>query len=125
MQLRWRKLWLVIGYILVAVVVIGSLTPPGKQSVIWEYDKIVHGFSYAVLMGWFLQLYRRGLAHFYLAIAFVCLGIGLEVAQSFHPLRHFDYYDMLANTFGVLLAWVLGCTPFGRLIQRFEIRFAP
>lgn len=83
-------------------------------------DKLYHAFSYGVLMGWWVQLFPRPLTRLLLASVFILFGIGIEVLQSFHPLRHFDVWDMLANTAGVVLAWLLGRTSFDQLLYRLE-----
>ena len=117
MTLNWHKQWLIVGYCLIVSVVAGSLLPPPMDSAIWRYDKIIHAGSYALLMGWFLQIYQKNGQRLLLVLAFAGLGIGLEVAQSFHPMRRFDYWDMLANSVGVVIAWLLGFSRFGRTLQ--------
>lgn len=65
-------------------------------------DKIGHFASYAVLMSWFCQLYRRRI--FY-AAGFILMGVALEFVQGQLGYRSYEEADMLANALGVLLGW--------------------
>jgi len=53
------------------------------------------------------------------------MGISLEFLQDWGGVRHFEVNDMIANSSGVLLAWVLVLTPFPGLLLWFEKRFVP
>ena len=70
-------------------------------------------------MLWFLQLYpvsRRPILAFYLD----GLGMGLEVLQAFTPERDADYLDVLANTAGVMVGWLLGRTRLANTLAILE-----
>lgn len=118
--LRWKALWLALGAVLVATVVIASLIDLGPVGGVMLHDKLVHLCVYAVLMGWFAQLFRHDLTRLLLALGFVALGIGIEFLQGLVPRRQFEQLDMLANTSGVLLAWALAYTRFGELLPALE-----
>lgn len=98
-DLRGRAVWLTLGWVMVAAVVWGSLTPAPPSA---GNDKLGHFAVYGVLMFWFAQLYLRRLAW---AAGFIALGIALEFAQGWLGYRSFELYDMLANALGVLLGW--------------------
>lgn len=83
-------------------------------------DKLLHVVAYAGLMGWFAQLFRHRVARVLLCVGFVTLGVGIEFLQGMVPYRQFEYFDMLANASGVLLAWVLVFTPLGRVLFHIE-----
>lgn len=95
-----RLLWLAIGWGLVALVVALSLVPSPPQSGFDQGDKVGHLLAYATLMGWFGQLYPPG---WRLALAFVALGLVLEILQGLSGYRQASMADMLANTLGVVL----------------------
>ena len=120
-HLRFGPWWLAFGLALVGALVFGSLAslptavPPFPLS-----DKLLHLLAYAALMTWFAQLFRHHLARLALALGFVALGVSIEYLQGMTATRQFERLDMLANTAGVLLAWALSCTPFGRLLEAFE-----
>lgn len=120
--LRFRSLWLFIGWILVTLVIYGSLTTKPVQLDISYFDKFSHLFSYFVLMVWFVQLNTKFIQHFFWALFFVALGITLEYLQALGGVRYFEWADMLANSTGVLLALVLAKTRFASSLHWFEHR---
>jgi VanZ family protein len=80
----------------------------------------VHFSSYFLLTIWFCGLYdkRRN----YIVIAAVLIGLGalLDLLQGATSTRHFDIYDILANTIGVLLGFVLALVLVGGWCQTVE-----
>ena len=123
--LRYFRWWLALGWLIViAVVTLSLLSNPPIYVPIRFGDKVGHVLAYAVLMGWFVQLFHsRGLliAH---ALLLIGMGIGLEFLQGYSG-RHFEYADMAANTTGVLLGLLLLLTPGDSLLLRWERRFLP
>ena len=124
-DLKKRRLWLGVGFGLLLVIVFMSLTSTTYVPMPGNIDKLYHASAYAVLMGWWLQLFRNALTRVLLALCFIAIGVGIEFLQSFHPLRYFDVGDMLANTAGVVISFGLGWTAFERLLYRFERRVWP
>ena len=115
------RLWLGLGAVLIALVVVGSLTSvPAPVEGVMSNDKLVHLFVYATLMAWFAQLFRHDLTRLLLGLGFVALGALMEFVQGMVPARQFDVVDMVANTSGVLLAWALSYTRLGELLPAFE-----
>ena len=108
-DLQYFAVWFSLGLLLIAasiylsLVSVSVLIPMPQQ----HFDKVYHLLNYAIIMGWFVQIFHGQSSYCLLAAAFILLGIGTEVLQSFHPLRHFDVLDMLANTAGVLVVWGL------------------
>ncbi len=100
----WTRLWLVGGWLGVALTLVVSLTPP-MLSEAGNSDKLVHLAGYAVLMFWWAQLFvaRR----WKLALAVILFGIVIEGLQGLTPDRQPDGLDALANAGGVLLGWFL------------------
>ena len=97
-----HRLWVGIGWAMVAAIVWLSLTPSPPQVDVAYGDKIGHLASYAVLMFWFSQLYRTRIHY---ATGFILMGVALEVIQHQLGTRSFEAADMLANALGVLLGW--------------------
>ncbi len=122
-RLRKKYWWLTVGIAWWALIAVFSLAATPYISMPNNTDKLYHAFGYSVLMGWWLQLFPRSLARLLLAGIFIMFGFGIEVLQSFEPLRHFDLWDLLANSTGILVAWLLGKTPLDQLLYRFEKRF--
>jgi VanZ family protein len=105
--LRLFHLWWLIGAGILGYIVYVTLTPhpppmPGRFT-----DKIFHVLGYFVLTGWFVQLYKSSRLRRYLVLGFIGLGTVLEFAQLWVNTRSFDLGDIVANTLGVLAAWLL------------------
>jgi VanZ family protein len=114
--LRWLPLWRGIGWILVAIIVVLSLMPapptaPGG-------DKLHHFIAYFGLMFLFSQ-WHSGRQLKVLALAFVLMGCIIEIVQPFTG-RYFSWLDIVANTTGVLVAWLLAMGSGGKMLYWFE-----
>lgn len=120
-HLRFKWLWLAIGFSLIAAIFVGSISsiPAGIKQFVLQ-DKAVHVIAYGCLMGWFAQIYKHDLTRLILGIAFIAMGILIEILQSMTPTRQFELLDMVANSCGVILAWALAYTWFGSLLAKFE-----
>jgi len=102
----FRRVWLIVGWILVLAVVYLSVAhvvvrPPGLGG-----DKLGHLIAYGALTFWFSQLDQGRGARAQIVLAFVALGVSLEFVQGRLPYRSYDEIDMLANTAGVALGWL-------------------
>ncbi len=123
-EYRYRRLWYLLAILLLMFIVFASLwpKPPKIFFSIRFSDKLLHFIAYFVLMGWYVQLVRRSVFRLGLLVAFVSLGILLEVLQGMGGVRHFDWYDGLANSVGVVVAFFLARTRFQMLLHWFENR---
>ncbi len=120
---KLKKTSLLIGYALVAALIYICLTPnPPDTSAVNFGDKIAHFAGYALLFLWFAQIYQRS-AQLKLALLLVLLGVSIEIAQGFTGYRAFEYADMLANSVGVAIGWVVAATPAASLLLMIEKRF--
>jgi glycopeptide antibiotics resistance protein len=119
--LKFRFLWSFIGYGLIGLVVVLSLSPslPLAMDFFWE-DKLYHLLAYAVLMLWFAQLHPRS-RYGWLVCGFIALGILLEGLQSQTSIRNGDVWDVAANSLGVILSWRLALTKMNTLLYQFEV----
>jgi VanZ family protein len=106
-DLRVRRLWLVLGWILLAFVVYLSLAPAPIELPIEQGDKLSHTLAYLVLMSWFANLYESPAQRVGFALGFVLLGIGLEFIQRWVGYRSLELADMMAGAAGVALGWLL------------------
>jgi VanZ family protein len=104
--MRFRKLWLTIGYALVAIIIFLSLTPSPPKLDIEQGDKLGHFLAYGTLMFWFCQIYAARSSRIAHALAFAAMGVALEFAQGMTDYRTFEVLDMLANATGVALGWI-------------------
>lgn len=121
-DLRYRKLWLGIGYFLIILVIFLSLTssPVEIDTKLPYQDKLFHVLAYFSLTFWFMQIYH--IKHHVIgwAIFFLSLGLLLEYLQSFDPERYSEVGDMVANTLGVMLGVGLSKTPLRYSLEKFE-----
>lgn len=122
-SLHLFPLWLSLGVGLVAAVIYLSLTAHPPEVVSFAFsDKVGHFLAYAVLMGWFGQIFNGRIPLFLFVIGFVFMGISLEYVQGMGHHRHFEYADMVANTIGVVLGLLLTITIFKGSFHWFEHR---
>jgi VanZ family protein len=121
--LKLKFLWLSIGYLMVLFVIYSSLTSSPVTMDVKFSDKILHVVGYFALMSWFMLIYHSRKIRYLLVMLFISMGIGLEFLQDLGGVRYFEVRDMLANTTGVLLAWLLVKTPFPGLLYWLENRF--
>jgi VanZ family protein len=117
--LRWFNLWLILGWLLVALVIYLSLTPHPIEIDMEQGDKLGHMLGYMAMMVWFAQLYSLRV-HVWWGLGFVAMGVALEYVQGCTGYRTFDYFDMLADAIGVLAGWWLGGTGMAHLLSRLE-----
>lgn len=119
LPLRFPWLWLTLGLLLVAGVVVGSLLPGNDLPLILQRDKLVHAGSYFLLMIWFAGIYEARL-HLVIAVVLAALGFGLDAMQSGIATRSFDLRDVAANLTGVVTGLVLSRVLFAGWCQRVE-----
>ena len=123
-ELRYIKLWLTIGFLLVGMVCFFTLTPsPPDMGDFPESDKIGHLVAYSAIMLWFGFIYLRGKQYLRVGLAFIVMGIALELIQGMLGYRNFSYLDMGANVCGVMIGWFLARTRLAEALVRFEARF--
>jgi len=111
-----RAFGITAGWSLAALIIWLSLTPTPPDIGVEEGDKIGHFLAYGSLMCWFCLLYPRRATRVGYALLWIAMGIGLEFAQVRLGYRHYEIYDMYANTLGVLIGWALAfAIPMGVL----------
>jgi glycopeptide antibiotics resistance protein len=81
---------------------------PLKQSVgnILLGDKIIHLFSFGILMYCFSMLWKQNHIRIILGVFFMMLGIGLELLQTPVGAGQFEFGDIIANTLGVVIGYL-------------------
>ena len=55
-----------------------------------------------------------------IALVFIFMGVTLEYLQSFDPNRYFEYADMVANSVGVALGFVVALTGAKNILLKLE-----
>ena len=123
LPLRFPKLWSLLGWLLVVLVIVGSLIPgPALEAVAVDVnDKVMHASTYFVLMVWFAGFYARTVYPLIAAVLLV-LGIGLDLLQGLTETRTFDWYDIAMNGAGVIVGLTASLSLLGGWCQRVEQR---
>ena len=121
-ELKLRSLWLAIGYALVILVLFLSLTSnPVDTGLDLPYiDKLYHALAYFTLMFWFSQIYHNRLQQIMVAVVFILMGLSLEYMQSFDPERFAEFGDMVANTTGVALGFIMSLSGAKNILLKIE-----
>jgi VanZ family protein len=120
--LRLRQLWLLIGYLLVMAVVLGSLMPLPPDAGL-PNDKLLHLLAYLGLALWFGAIYRRE-RFARVGLLLVALGVVIECLQSGTGYRSFDLADMGADALGTAAGLLLATSPLGGVLMLVE-RYLP
>jgi len=115
---------MLLGWLLVASVVAGSLLPGSSVPHISLSDKLLHAGSYFLLMVWFAGLYPRT-RHAVIALVLFGLGAALDILQGGTTTRSFDPRDIAANAGGILVAFVLSFWLLEGWCQRMERWLVP
>jgi VanZ family protein len=118
--LKLRKLWLSIGWLLLAAIVYVSLTPAPPDPKFEINDKVLHFAMYFVLVGWFAQIFPLGRRLVAYAGLFFALGVALEWAQGLGGERTTSILDALANGAGIGAGLILTLTPVASALGSFE-----
>ncbi len=112
-------LWLILGWLLVLGACLGSLLPGNKVPMPGQYDKLLHGGTYLLLMIWFGGIYRRR-RYPAIVIGLLLLGLALEFGQRLVASRSFDTLDLTANILGIAAGLGLAFTLLGNWCQYVE-----
>lgn len=121
-ELRFKWLWLLLGYSLIVLVVFLSLTsdPVQVDTGLPYQDKLLHTLAYFALAFWFVQIYHVKHHMFFWLVFFLCLGFVMEYLQGYDSARYSEVGDMVANTLGVVMALVLSRTRLRYMLVRLE-----
>ena len=119
--MHYRRLWLLLGWLYVLLVLYGSLSRvPDIDMPFDNTDKLIHFLMYFILAGWFVQLYSRRSQRIVILGSAILLGIIIEFLQGLTAYRSFDMLDALANSIGAISAFLLAGTSLALLLERFD-----
>ncbi len=116
---RYRRIWLLLGWGMVAAVVVLSLIPV-EVDLGEGRDKLAHLAAYGGLSFWFGMVFGGRGRQLGIAVAFAAMGVALEFLQGLTDYRSFEVADMVANTVGAGLGWCLVQTPLKFGLARAE-----
>jgi len=111
--LRYPRAWFCFGLLIAAGITVFSLIPAQDLPSVGVSDKLEHAIAYLLLSFWFASVIARW-DYFYLVLALLALGGGIEIAQGLMGLgRQADWRDLMADGFGILVGVGLAATPIG------------
>jgi len=116
---RYRRIWLLLGWGMVAAVTVLSLIPL-EVDLGEGRDKVAHFVAYGSLSFWFAIMFGSRGRQLAIAIAFAGMGVVIEYLQRMTGYRTFDVEDMVANAIGAGLGWGLAQTPLKNLLVWIE-----
>jgi VanZ family protein len=120
LPLRFRRMWLTIGWILVSIAVYGSLTGNDFIAACGVNDKFMHAGTYATLSLWFAGIYPRS-RYLVIAVGLFALGVSMELLQGWMGYgRMRDMHDVFANMLGIAIGLTLATWWLGGWAQRLE-----
>jgi VanZ family protein len=123
-DLNWRRVWFSCGYLLVLTVLTFSLWPMVSEPtmMIPYFDKVMHAFSFMLLMLWFSGLMSP---RFYLRLFLLLLVYGalIELLQNLTPYRKMEFLDFAADGAGLIIGWLLVRAGLGKWCVWVETRF--
>jgi len=120
---NYANLWLMIGWVIIALVVLLSLWPRRPQEVSIDPGfvfKLGHPIAYLILMLWFANIYPHRHHQLWASVGFTAMGVCLEFVQLMISGRTFLYSDMFFNTIGVLLGLYLAKTHLATCLLRLD-----
>ena len=120
LKINIRQLWIVAGIGIIALLWWLSLMRSPPNIDVADGDKYGHLLAYAGTMWWWAQLWPAWKKRLLLAVTLALMGVAIEFAQGATGWRTFDVMDMLANSAGVLVGWVLAVTPLGKMLGVIE-----
>ena len=119
---RHRRIWFVLGWGMVATVVVLSLIPLDVD--LGEgRDKVAHFVAYGSLSFWFGMLFEGRGRQLLAAVGFAAMGVAIEFLQGLTDYRTFDVFDMLANAIGAAIGFGLAQTPLRNALSWVENLF--
>lgn len=121
--LRYQRMWVVLGWVAVAVALVLNLMPGTAVPKIGG-DKYEHVAGYVLLTLWFCGLYPRS-RYWIIAASLLGMGILVEILQgAMHWGRQAEVNDVIADIVGIVIGLVLALTIFAEWPRRVEALFA-
>jgi len=122
--MHYKRLWISLGICYTAFIIAGSLLRVPEVTISVDHsDKIIHFLLYFILVGWFIQLYKKLSTRVIILCAAITLGLLMEILQGLIPYRSFDLIDQFANSIGAISAFLLATSRFDSLLNTFDFWF--
>jgi VanZ family protein len=118
-----RRFWALGGWGLIVTVIMLSLLPmpsPKLGFILFDnIDKMEHALTYATLTLWFAQICPK-CTWARIGLKLLTLGVIIELLQGVTTYRNFSFWDIGANTLGILIGWSLSIAGLSRALAYLE-----
>ena len=125
LPLRYQRRWQLAGAFALLSVLAGTLIPafwlwPDFSRVtLIDFDKWLHGFTFAFLAVWFSGQYSRN-RYWGIGIGLFMFGIVIELCQRMVSYRTAEFMDLAADTVGIALGLIIALAGLGGWSLRLE-----
>ena len=127
LPLRNVGLWRALSAIILVVVLVGALSPAfwffedRNEALSWlqHADKWLHAFTFIALSIWFAGLFERR-AWWRIAAGLMLFGFLVEFFQLQVGYRTADWFDIAANTAGIIIGLAVAMVGLGGWALRLE-----
>ncbi len=95
------------------------LPTPNLEPAFYLSDKALHLFTYGFLALWFMQILKPD--HFLRAFqSLLAMGVLIELLQALTTYRFFEWWDIIANSAGLILAMTLQKTSLVLILEKID-----
>jgi len=127
LPLKNAGLWRVLSVVILILVLVAALSPAfwffdtKREALSWfkNADKLIHATTFIVLSIWFAGLFERR-AWWRIAIGLMAFGFVVEFFQLQLKYRTADWFDIAANTAGIIVGLAVAAAGLGGWALRFE-----
>jgi len=127
LPLRRVGLWRALSFVILLLVLIAALSPAfwffdsrlGGLSWFQNADKWLHAFTFIALSIWFAGLYEKR-SWWLIAIGLMLFGFLVEFCQLQVGYRTADWFDIGANTVGIIIGLAVAMAGLSGWALRFE-----
>ncbi len=127
LPLRHARLWRVLSLLLLAMVLVAAMSPTFRLfenrgptlSLFQNADKWLHGLTFVVLAVWFSGLIEKR-RYWAIAAGLMLFGCLVEFCQLQVSYRTADWFDIAANTAGIIVGLAVAAAGLGGWGLRIE-----
>jgi VanZ family protein len=118
LPLRYARIWLVAGLLLLAFGLVSALSPP-PPGLVAVNDKLLHTAGFLAYMAWFGGVFERRFLPG-VALLLAAYGLLIELLQGLTPIRQAEGLDLVADVAGILLGWLLSAAGLSHWCTKLE-----
>ena len=118
---RWRLAGIVILLLVFTSALIPPLWPDDRQFQRWlvDTDKLLHAVTFVFLAAWFAGQYPPR-SYWRIGAGLMAFGALIEIAQRFVSYRSAEWFDLVADTLGIVVGLLIATAGLGGWSLRLE-----